>query len=348
VTGSAKPEGQYRFTDHSVLRPWVTRVWFARLFPLLPHWMAANLVTLISTGTLGSVIVGAVLAERIGPMWFALIQFFALQLYVAGDHLDGMQAKAKGTLSPLGDFLDHHCDLWAACVLIFGYWVMTGTTPLWALYAMTVTLIVAFAVTYVERAERRTLHFTKWGTLEAIAILSAFYLSWAVAPARSWWLGDLVAGVPRHLFIGALGTAMALGAIGVVSARLRRLPLPLVLNTATLIALAWWCVSRNAPPLWGWLLVSLAGADYVARVMRAHTTTQPRPWPDFVAPLVVLMLWVQIPSDGGPQLLLWLTTLWLIARYGVTVTRILWEWRQHLTWVHVGAAASPRTDDSNR
>ena len=245
-----------------MLRPWVTRVWFARLFPLLPRWLAANIVTLMSTGALASVLIASLAADRIGPAIFALVQLIAMQLYVAGDHLDGMQAVASGTTSPLGDFLDHHCDLWAGCVLCYGFWRLIGSTPAWLLPVLIVFMIVGFAITYVERAERKALHFTAWGTLEAIVIVTAFYLSWCFAPIRAWWMQPLVGDWPRTMLIAGLGVLMALGIIVVIARRLSRVPVPLLLFVATLVALATWIYRQEfalLPPLVGWLAIVLAG-----------------------------------------------------------------------------------------
>ncbi len=335
------PTGSYEFTDRSVLRPWVTQVWFSRLFPLLPRWLAANLVTLLSTGTLGAIVVGSLFADRLGPTKLALLQLLALQLYVAGDHLDGMQAKASGTTSPLGDFLDHHCDLWAGCVLVFGYWSLAGNAPLWVLYAMTIILISSFAITYAERAEQKRLHFTAWGTLEVIAILTAFYVAWMIPPVRTFLLLDLAPGLPRHLLVAGLGTSICLGAIVVIARRLKRLPLPLLLNVVTLIGFAAWCLTNNVTPLWGWALIALVGADYVARLMHAHTTTVPRPWPDLVAPAGLLILWFSNLGDVGPQMLLVGASLWLVVRYAWTLTRIISGWRRHWVWVNAPGGTAP-------
>lgn len=347
---AAKP-GAYRFTDHSVLRPWVTRVWFARLFPLLPRWLAANLVTLMSTGTLVAIVGASLAADWMGPVYFALLQLGALQLYVAGDHLDGMQAVASGTTSPLGDFLDHHCDLWAGCVLCLGFWSLPRNAPLWELYLLTVLLITGFAITYLERAERKALHFTAWGTLEAIAILTAFYLSWCFAPARAWWNGELFGGVARHFLPAVAGMAMAIGAILIIGRRLRVVPAPLILSTTTLVALAAWCVRAELPPLWGWLVVALTGADYVALVMQAHTTARARPWPDFVPPVATAALWAvsavisAAPANPNaataPRALLISLTIWLLVRYAVTLTRTISGWRRHWVWKNEAPVAVP-------
>jgi phosphatidylglycerophosphate synthase len=340
VTAEPAKPGSYKFTDHSLLRGWVTRVWFSRLFRLVPSWMPANIVTLLSTGALASVIVGSLYVGSIGHTWLAVIQLLALQIYVAGDHLDGMQARVSNTMSPLGDFLDHHCDVWAGCALIFGYWSMMGM-PLWTMYAMNIVLITGFAITFAERAELKALHFTKWGTLEAIAILSAFYGSWAIPAVRDWWMADLLSGVPRHVLIAATGTTMALGAIVVIAGRLKRLPAPLILNVATLIALSAWCMTAKVLPLWGWLVVSLVGADYVALVMQAYTTTQPRPWPDKVAVAGVLALWIAMALHIVALPILILLTLWLVLRYAMTLRRIISGWSQHWFWINSRAETAP-------
>ncbi|MBC8089953.1 MAG: CDP-alcohol phosphatidyltransferase family protein [Phycisphaerae bacterium] len=338
-TDPAKPSGAYRFTDHSVLRPWVSRVWFARLFPLLPKWLAANLVTLMSTGALTSVLVASLFADRMGPAVFALVQLIAMQLYVAGDHLDGMQAAASGTTSPLGDFLDHHCDLWAGCVLCYGFWRLIGSTPDWLLPVLIGFMIVGFAITYVERAERKALHFTAWGTLEAMAIVTMFYLSWCFIAMREWWMQQLVGTLPRTMLVAGLGVVMALGVIVVIARRLTRVPVPLLLFVATVVALAFACFWRlSVAPMLAWFVMVLAGADYVARVMHAHTTLQPRPWPDLITALAVMAL-CTVPQDAvNVDATILALTVWLLVRYVITLTRILWGWRQHWVWINAREA----------
>ena len=318
-----------------MLRPWVTRVWFARLFPLLPSWLAANIVTLLSTGALASVLLASFAADRIGPTIFALVQLIAMQLYVAGDHLDGMQAVASGTTSPLGDFLDHHCDLWAGCVLCYGFWRLIGSTPAWLLPVLIVLMITGFAITYVERAERKALHFTAWGTLEAIVVVTAFYLSWCFAPIRAWWMQPLIGELPRTMLIAGLGGLMALGIIVVIARRLARVPVPLLVFVATLVALASWislAQFARITPFIGWLVVVLAGADYVARVMRANTTQQPRPWPDAVVPVFVAVLWFGPKNEDFPMVVFGILVWWLVLRYAFTIGRVLFGWRHHWVW----------------
>ncbi|MGH7655657.1 MAG: hypothetical protein ACREN6_13440 [Gemmatimonadaceae bacterium] len=295
------PPAAYQFTDSSVTRPLLTRVWFTRLFPFVPRWLAANLVSLLACGSLLTVLALSLAPSGLSETAIALVFFAALQVYVAGDHLDGMQAVASGTASPLGDFVDHYCDLWAGCILVFGFWSLLGTAPPVALYAMTVVLIAAFATTYAEREADGRLHFTAWGALEANMILALFLLSWAVPAVRAWWRSPSPFGVPWYTFAAGLVVAMALGAVVIVGRRMRRLPAPLVMALAGLIALAMVVTRRQElRPVEGWLLLGLLGGRYVARVMHGYLMPARRSWPDPLATTAVIALAIWDVAGGLP------------------------------------------------
>lgn len=331
------PSGAYQFTDSSVTRPLLTRVWFTRLFPFVPRWLAANLVSLLACGSLLTVLALSLAPAGWSETAIALVFFAALQIYVAGDHLDGMQAVASGTASPLGDFVDHYCDLWAGCILVFGFWSILGTAPPAALYAMTVVLIAAFATTYAEREADGRLHFTAWGALEANMILALFLLSWAVPAVRGWWRSASPLGVPWYDFGAGLVVAMALGAIVIIGRRMRRIPAPLVLAVAGLIALATLVTRRQElRPVEGWLLLGLLGGRYVARVMHGYLVPARRSWPDPIVTAVVIGLAIWdfaggLPSaavrPGAAVLAAYLTITLLITLGGIFAKqRRYWVW----------------------
>ncbi len=214
-----------------------------------------------------------------------------MQVYVAGDHLDGMQAVATGTTSPLGDFLDHYCDLWAGGILVFGFWTLLGTAGREALFFMHACLILGFAVTYAERETHRALHFTRYGTLEAIVVLTVFFLSWAIPGARVWWQSPMVAGLPWYTLIGATGAIMALSAVVIIVRRMGTVPMPVAVFTAGLVALAYLVATRtDIRPIEGWLVMALYGAVYVARVMHGHLVKGTRSWPDRLATIAIVTL----------------------------------------------------------
>jgi phosphatidylglycerophosphate synthase len=329
----------YRFTDRSLVRPALTRWWFARLFPLLPRRLAANFVTLLSTGSLLVVLALSVEPARWNPAVLALVFFVTMQLYVAGDHLDGMQAVASGTASPLGDFLDHYCDLWAGCILVFGFWSLIGTAGLGVLLGMEVLLILGFAVTFVEREERRALHFTRYGTLEAIVILSAFFLSWAVPPVRAWWQSAPVVGMPWYSGIVMIGATMAIGAIAVIVHRMRTLPFPVVVFALALVSL-WYALARagSVSPFAAWFLIAAYGAGYVARVMHGYLVPGRRSWPDAVGTLLVFGFagWCAICGPMAEQMFPAIIGLsvYLTASALISLGRIVGSLRRYWVWIN--------------
>jgi phosphatidylglycerophosphate synthase len=299
----------YQFTDGSLARPALTRLWFRRLFPLLPSWLAANVITVVSTGVLLVVLGMSLTPSRWSPAAMALTYILALQIYVAGDHLDGMQAKATGTAGPLGDFLDHFCDLWAACILIFGFWTLLGTASAGLLYGMVALMIAAFAITFAEREQQRRLHFTTFGTLEAIVLLTLFLLSWTAEGARAFWRSELIAGVPWYMLTIGVGVAMAVGAMMVIVRRMGMVPRPVIECTAALVAGT--VVLTRHPDIStieGWAVLLVYGAGYVARVMHGYLVHGERSRPDRLATLALigLALWTTAMSPSA-ELVVWVT-----------------------------------------
>lgn len=347
VSAPTPPAAKYEFTDSSVSRPALTRWWFARLFPLVPRRLAANLVSLLSSGVLLGLLALSLAPNRPSDTAFALIFFVALQLYVAGDHLDGMQAVASGTASPLGDFIDHYCDLWAGAMLIFAFWMLTGATSAPLLYAMVSLLILAFATTYAEREAERKLHFVRWGALEANLVLGAFLLSWAVPPVRAWWRSPSVAGVPWYAFGIGVVAAMGAGTIVVIVRRMRRVPAPLFVASAATIVLAVLLSGRpEIAPAEGWLLLGLFGGRYVALVMHGYLVPGHRAWPDPVAVVAVFAIAAWNAAAGIPPAVVRPAAaafgVYLAVTLAIALARIVAGLRRHWVWVNPVAADARR------
>jgi phosphatidylglycerophosphate synthase len=309
------------FTDASVARPWLTAVWFRPLFRAVPPWLAADTITLGSTGAVVLAVLAIATVPGLGPAAAALLLLGAVQVYVAGDHLDGLQAVATGTAGPRGEFLDHHCDLWAGCWLVYGYCLLIAAPPA-VLFVMTWLMIAGFALTYYERYDRRALHFTAVGTLEAIVGCTAFLLSWLVPAARAWWQGPLGdTGWPRHALVTGLGVTMATGVLVAIALRLRRLPRAWVrgMTPITLVALVGALRAGPHGP-WTWLLLTTVGADYVAAVMAARRGSAPPPQA-LRAPAVAVAA-----ALGWPIAAPWLLGValaWSGARYAARVAGVV-------------------------
>jgi len=131
------PSSAYQFTDSSVTRPLLTRVWFTRLFPFVPRWLAANLVSLLACGSLLTVLALSLAPGGWSETAIALVFFAALQIYVADFGLSRVFEGDMGTYcgSPeyvapevlaLGPY-DQAVDLWSVGVIT--YILLTGFLP---------------------------------------------------------------------------------------------------------------------------------------------------------------------------------------------------------------------------
>lgn len=80
----------------------------------MPPWLAPNLITLIgfSAILLNFTTVAIFNSDLIGPAgsWVYFSCAFGLFFYWCADAIDGKQARATGTSSPLGEVVDHGLD----------------------------------------------------------------------------------------------------------------------------------------------------------------------------------------------------------------------------------------------
>ncbi len=305
----------------------------------MPRWLAANVLSLLSTGSLLSVLALSLAPSLLSKSATAVVFFVALQIYVAGDHLDGMQAVASGTASPLGDFIDHFCDLWAGGILVYGFWSLVGTASPALLYASTALLIAAFATTYAEREKEHRLHFTRWGALEANVVTAVFFLSWTVPGIRDWWQSASPVGVPWYLLPIVIVATMAAGSMVVIVRRMKGVTAPLAIALSGVTALTLFAASRpEISPVEGWLLLLLFGGHYVARVMYGYLVPGERSWPDLIAVagtgvLLASQLTATL-SAGAARMGIIALGAYMAAMLVFAIARIFAALRRHWVWVN--------------
>jgi ethanolaminephosphotransferase len=77
----------------------------------LPKWLAPNLITLTGLVTLVTSYILLTIYnidfDGVSPRWTYLLAAIATFIYLHLDCLDGKQARATGTSSPLGQLFDH-------------------------------------------------------------------------------------------------------------------------------------------------------------------------------------------------------------------------------------------------
>ena len=123
-----------------------------KLTKILPLWLPANIITIISNGFVFLAAVIALTARRTNwPIWI-LIPFLFI-FYLIGDTADGLQARRTKTGSPLGEFCDHFLDTFVTGELLFCVLTAYGVRNLLfvgiLLYVSYFTQMAAFWEKYV-------------------------------------------------------------------------------------------------------------------------------------------------------------------------------------------------------
>lgn len=172
---------QYVLHDRSILLPHVTRFIVVPLERRIPRSISANALTLTSLACGAS---GFTLALAATPSRLSL---FAAALLFSGyalfDNLDGPHARAMGTSSPLGEFLDHWLDS------LNGLFVFVGTVYALGAADRRTLLIVALMVasvslTFWEQRVTGRMYMGRVGTLEGLAmVLALLFVMAALGPA---------------------------------------------------------------------------------------------------------------------------------------------------------------------
>ncbi len=141
---------------------------------------------------------------------FALCSALCLHLYIVGDNLDGMRAKASGTSSPLGEFLDHYLDTYniSLSVLIATYLIPVAENAL--VYLIIVAMILSFVFTMADQKVTGQLFFGRINSLEMSTLLTIFYLLLISPALAEFWSLAFVGNLKIYQPLALLSIALQL------------------------------------------------------------------------------------------------------------------------------------------
>lgn len=166
--------------DNSLVRPWLDRVYFEPLIKFVPRFISPNSITLSGLAACLGMI--AMLAYWKTPSAApALACGLAVHYYTLADQFDGMQARRLNRTSDLGAFLDHACDFINGQIIIWASFQLVHIDWGW-LVAASSAYTIAFLSSHLEHRTSGSLHFGAVGPLEGLLFVTAFLLTYAIAP----------------------------------------------------------------------------------------------------------------------------------------------------------------------
>jgi phosphatidylglycerophosphate synthase len=328
MTPSPLPPYAYRCEDRSILLDFYKRTMVPLWRWWVPRWLPANMITLGSSACMWVVLGLSFNATAFSPETLAVAMMALTQAFLAYDHVDGMQAKATGTSSALGEYLDHSLDVYHGAIMPIATCALLGGVPTWLVLALVWCSLVSFAATMVEEKERGELFFGWFGTVEAMFLFQLFFLSWLFPAMRSWWVAPLFGSVPAYAILVAAGGIGCLGTMIDCLRRIGRVPIEFTcfVGLSLLLSVA---LVRTEQPLWCVVAVLLAyGGDYIGRVIGTYLLRRPHVWPDFVTPLAALVALV------GPAWIFFLLLGWLGLRTAGGIFNVVYPLRGDWRWTN--------------
>jgi len=328
---------EYRFicVDKSYFRSLFKKYYVASFLPFVPKKLTANFLTLLSSVAMWLLLALSFQTGVLGSGLLALAFAFLLHFYVLGDYLDGMHARDTGTSSPLGEFMDHHFDVYNSAITITACFALLHMEMSTLFYFILWLSYLAFGATMVEEKERGELYFGFPGPFEGVFAVFILFLSCIPAAGYEFWQAPLFGEVPRYWIVilgSGIGFAVtcwnAFQRVGYVPAQFKwfcfgSLPLVFVLPMVDL------------SPVLTWLILAFYCGDYIARVMGSHLFKTPHPYPDWIATIIIwpicLGAWTFMSQEALTQwtfgfgIYIGIKALWSIGRVFRSLAKY-WIW----------------------
>ena len=283
-------EYKYNCVDKSILLPYFKKYYVSLFFKVVPFWLTANFITLISTFFIFALLAIVLMNENLTDVSTTLIIVFCLHSYIVGDHLDGMQAKHTQTSSPLGEFLDHYLDVFNGAIILYVFAKYLDPIPSLVFYCFVYLNSIAFAVTMYEELERNELCFGILGTLEGVFLLIIFFITWLIPTTKIFWISELFAGYPNYWMVIFLFGIGYLFTVVDVLKRVGYVSKPLFLFMLIGLILCLMLFKLKTDYLFGWILLTLYSGEFIIKIMESYLVGTKKKYPDNFSTMIVIII----------------------------------------------------------
>ena len=324
----------YNCIDESILLPFLKKYVFENLHKLIPYGLPANYITLISSIIMWITFIYFLNIDNVDTKSIFLA-ISSIIVYVILDHIDGLQAKASSTSSPLGEILDHFSDVFNAAIVLF----LTFSCLLLEFGALFLIVIwfnfIAFAATYMEQREKRILYFGKIGSLEGIILVLLELFSCINKTGLSFWHNSDFPLLPNYLIlISVVLLGNFITALNCVI-RIRSCPIDFINFFVSGTILSTFCYLFSIPWYLAFLVITGYSADYILKCMQAYFFETNGKHPDSACHILIigLVLLKFIAWEFTPvTLIFWTYGLLLICKIIIQGIILIQEFRNYWIW----------------
>ena len=282
---------KYNCIDKSILLPYFKKYYVSLFFKVVPFWLTANFITLISTFFIFALLVIVLLVEFKNCIKH-FNNYFLFTHLIVGDHLDGMQAKHTKTSSPLGEFLDHYLDVFNGAIILYVFVIYLESIPPLVFYFFVYVNSIAFAVTLYEELERNELYFGVLGTLEGVILLIIFFITWLIPSTKTFWVSELFAGYQNYWIVVFLfGIGYLITVVDVLK-RVGYVSKSLFLFMLIELILCFLLFKLKTDYLFGWILITLYGGEYILKIMESYLVGTRKKYPDHFSTIIVILFYL--------------------------------------------------------
>ena len=331
------PVYKFQCRDHSRLTPYLRRFLSATLIKVVPAWLTANAITIISNLFLYWALGIALQHGTSDRLDFLTVPTLILA-YLVGDHLDGLQARKTATGSPLGEFFDHYLDAFNNGIFLMCLFLLFQIHPLLIAFFLFISYLTHLSVFY-EQYHTGWLIFEKFGQFESVVLLIlVMFLGWfgpiqELSGTKVW--NNLT--VLEAFFL--ISTPGAIATLLKCFRRTKKVTLKLGVQVMTLGLISWLSSSLFSPEIM-FGVITLYGGLIVGSYIRAHLLGLQDRFPDPITPFALIVGYAFQPVEVNE--LSFLIILYLVIRVLVQSYQIFVPLKGHWAWYNSRQIVQPR------
>ena len=281
----------YRAINHSYLHPHIFRFYYSRISNALPNSVSANSLTLLGNVFMLFGFSSLFLTNYFAKEHAALIFAVCLHLYILFDCLDGVQARRTDTASPLGEFMDHHLDVYSSSLIVIGFIYLFVNLPQTLCLIILSIYHINMSLLFLVQKREKIIHFPAFGPWESSLVLYVFlYLGFS--SSFSFFPMKFDGETSEHLFFFRVTLFIFIVIYFFTLLKHKAYSVQNLLFSFVCFFLVTVLNSLGVSFVQAALVITLYSGNYSSKIIYCHLTDHLEPWPDLWFPATVLLLFL--------------------------------------------------------